>query len=112
MARPARCRRAKRSSPRRREPVDRHTLTGSVVDRRQHSGDHAFGGKFVPGPRGRGVTGRIVPAEPESEFPRRSLVILEDERIADGYGAAAAARARDDFPAERMVARVLASVDD
>lgn len=59
-----------------------------------------------------GVTGRIVPAEPESEFPRRALMILEDERIAGGYGAAAAARAREEFPADRMVAGVLAAVDD
>ena len=59
-----------------------------------------------------GVTGRIVPAEPESEFPRRTLALLEDDRLAEGYATAAAARAREEFPADRMVAGVLAAVED
>ena len=52
-----------------------------------------------------GETGRIVPALPESELPRRALEIIEDDAIARRYGIAAAARARAEFPADRMVAR-------
>lgn len=52
-----------------------------------------------------GETGRIVPAQPESELPRRALSIIEDDALAGRYGAAAAARAATEFPAERMVAR-------
>ena len=54
-----------------------------------------------------GETGRIVPAEPESELPRRAFGILEDEALARRYGAAAAARAAEQFPAERFVTGLL-----
>ena len=55
-----------------------------------------------------GETGRIVPADPESEFPRRVLGIIEDDELASRYGAAAKARAAAEFPTDRMVAAVLA----
>jgi len=89
------------------------------------SGDVALGGAILDG-MARGVpavavesaaarqliadgqTGRIVPAEPESEFPRRAFGILEDADLAAGYGAAAAARAAEAFSAERFVAGLLA----
>ena len=58
-----------------------------------------------------GETGRIVPAEPESEFPRRALGIIEDDEIAARYGTAAKARAAAEFPSDRMVAAVLAACD-
>ena len=54
-----------------------------------------------------GETGRIVPAEPESELPRRAFGILEDEALARRYGEAAAARAAERFPAERFVTGLL-----
>lgn len=56
-----------------------------------------------------GETGRIVPAEPESEFPRRALGIIEDDGLAARYGSAAKARAAAEFPTDRMVAAVLAA---
>jgi len=52
-----------------------------------------------------GETGRVVPAMPESELPRRTLAILEDDALAARYGAAAAARAAAEFPAAALVAR-------
>jgi glycosyltransferase involved in cell wall biosynthesis len=55
-----------------------------------------------------GETGRIVPADPESEFPRRALGIIEDDEIAARYGTAAKARASAEFPRDRMVAAVMA----
>lgn len=58
-----------------------------------------------------GSTGRIVPAEPESEFPRRSLGILEDDALAASYAAAARQRAETEFPVERMIAAMLASIE-
>jgi len=85
------------------------------------SGDVALGGAILDG-MARGVpavavesdaarqliadgqTGRIVPADPESEFPRRAFGILEDADLAAGFGAAAAARAAAAFSAERFVA--------
>ncbi|NCY03335.1 MAG: glycosyltransferase family 1 protein, partial [Planctomycetia bacterium] len=57
-----------------------------------------------------GETGRIVPADPESEFPRRALGILEDDALAARYAAAAAARAAAEFPARRMVASLVDAV--
>jgi glycosyltransferase involved in cell wall biosynthesis len=57
-----------------------------------------------------GQTGRIVPAEPESELPRRAFGILEDADLAGRYGAAAAARAAEAFSAERFVAGLLAAL--
>ena len=56
-----------------------------------------------------GETGRIVPADPESEFPRRALGIIEDDALAARYGIAARARASAEFPADRMVAAVMAA---
>ncbi len=91
------------------------------------SGDVALGGALLDG-MARGVpavaveseaagqlivdgqTGRIVPAEPESELPRRAFGILEDADLASRYGAAAAARAAEAFSAERFVAGLLAAL--
>jgi glycosyltransferase involved in cell wall biosynthesis len=58
-----------------------------------------------------GATGRIVAADPESEFPRRALSIIEDDCLAARYGTAATARAATEFPADRMVAAVMAVCD-
>jgi len=57
-----------------------------------------------------GETGRIVPAVPESEFPRRAFGILEDEPLARRFGAAAAARAATEFSAARFGAGLLAAI--
>ena len=85
------------------------------------SGDVALGGAILDG-MARGVpviavetaaarqlitdgqTGRIVPADPESEFPRRAFGILEDAELARRYAAAGAARAAEAFSVERFVA--------
>jgi glycosyltransferase involved in cell wall biosynthesis len=58
-----------------------------------------------------GETGRIVPAEPESEFPRRALGIVEDDTLAARYGSAAKARAAAEFPRDRMVAAMMAATE-
>jgi glycosyltransferase involved in cell wall biosynthesis len=58
-----------------------------------------------------GETGRIVPAIPESEFPRRAFGIIEDDALATRYGGAGRARAETAFAAERMVAAVIAAID-
>jgi glycosyltransferase involved in cell wall biosynthesis len=58
-----------------------------------------------------GETGRIVPAEPESELPRRALGIIEDDELAVRYGSAAKARAATEFSADRMVAAVMAAIE-
>ena len=58
-----------------------------------------------------GETGRIVPADPESEFPRRALGIIEDDELAARYGTAAKARAAAEFPTDRMIAAVMAACD-
>ena len=58
-----------------------------------------------------GETGRIVAADPESEFPRRALGIIEDDALAARYGSGAKARAAAEFPADRMVAAVMAACD-
>lgn len=58
-----------------------------------------------------GETGRIVPAEPESEFPRRVLGIIEDDGLAARYGIAAKARAAAEFPTDRMVAAIMAAAE-
>jgi glycosyltransferase involved in cell wall biosynthesis len=55
-----------------------------------------------------GETGRIVPADPESEFPRRVLGVLEDEPLAARYATAATSRAAAVFPAAGMAALVAA----
>lgn len=56
------------------------------------------------------VTGRIVPAIPESEFPRRAFNILEDETLTQRYGEAGAARAAADFPPDRFVAGLFSAI--
>ena len=56
-----------------------------------------------------GETGRIVPAVPESEFPRRAFGILEDAELARRFGAAGAARAATEFSAARFGAGLLAA---
>ena len=58
-----------------------------------------------------GETGRIVPADPESEFPRRALGIVEDDTLAARYGSAAKARAAAEFPRDRMVAAMMAATE-
>ncbi len=57
-----------------------------------------------------GVTGRVVPALPESELPRRAFNILEDDEIARRFGEAAAARAATEFSAEQFIAGIVAAV--
>ncbi len=52
-------------------------------------------------------TGRIVTADPESEFPRRAFNILEDDALAARYAAAARIRAAEEFSAATSVARHL-----
>jgi glycosyltransferase involved in cell wall biosynthesis len=69
----------------------------------------------VDGPTARqaiddGETGRIVPAAPESEFPRRVFGILEDSGAAARLGTAAADRMAVRFPAARMVEGLLTAV--
>lgn len=56
------------------------------------------------------VTGRVVPAVPESEFPRRVFNILEDDDLARRYGEAAAERAATEFPAQRFMDAIAAAV--
>jgi glycosyltransferase involved in cell wall biosynthesis len=55
-----------------------------------------------------GETGRVVPALPESELPRRTLEVIEDDALAARLGAAATARAAAIFPADALVARWVA----
>lgn len=50
-----------------------------------------------------GETGRVVPAVPESEFPRGAFTILEDDALAARWAAAARARAAAEFCVRRMV---------
>ena len=57
-----------------------------------------------------GVTGTIVPADPESEFPRRALNLIEDDALAARYGSAARARVAEFFSAESYVAGVEAAL--
>lgn len=57
------------------------------------------------------VTGRIVPAIPESELPRRAFNLIEEPDRAERYAAAARTRAAELFPAERMVAAVAAALE-
>ncbi|MCE9629229.1 MAG: glycosyltransferase family 4 protein [Planctomycetia bacterium] len=58
-----------------------------------------------------GRTGWIVPPLPESEFPRRAFNLLEDDALRARFGAAAAARAAEEFPVERMVAAFAALLE-
>jgi|694.fasta_scaffold107598_3 glycosyltransferase involved in cell wall biosynthesis len=50
-----------------------------------------------------GETGRVVPALPESELPRRAFNIIEDDALAARFAAAARSRAVERFPAAPMV---------
>jgi len=56
-------------------------------------------------------SGRIVAADPISEFPRRALGIIEDDSLAARYGSAARARAVAEFPVARSTAALLASIE-
>lgn len=58
-----------------------------------------------------GVSGRVVPADPESEFPRRAFNVLEDRELAARYGAAAQARAREHFAAGPALVRHVEAVE-
>jgi hypothetical protein len=49
-----------------------------------------------------GETGRVVPALPESELPRRAFNIIEDDALAARFAAAARSRAVERFPAASM----------
>lgn len=51
-----------------------------------------------------GVTGRIAPAIPSSEFPREAFRLLEDPSLASRLGEAARNRAVVHFPADRFLA--------
>lgn len=51
-----------------------------------------------------GETGAIAPAVPESEFPRRAFLLLEDAPLAARLGMNAATRAAASFPAAASVA--------
>jgi len=44
------------------------------------------------------VTGRLVPADPPSEFPRRGLPFLEDEQVFQQFAAASRTHAHEAFP--------------
>ena len=57
------------------------------------------------------VTGRIVPADPESEFPRRAFNVLEDADLAARYGDAARQRAAEQFAAAPALARHVDAVE-
>ncbi len=57
------------------------------------------------------VSGRIVVADPVSEFPRRALGIIEDDSLAARYGSQGRARAAAEFPAARSTAALLASIE-
>lgn len=59
-----------------------------------------------------GVSGWIVPPEPESEFPRRAFMLLENPDEMGRFAAAARARAAEEFPVERMVAGFAAVLDE
>lgn len=58
-----------------------------------------------------GETGRIVDADPESEFPRRAFQILEDRDLASRYAAAARRRAAEHFAAGPALARHVEAVE-
>jgi len=60
-----------------------------------------------------GETGRVVSADPESEFPRRAFNILEDPDLAARYAAAARVRAIGHFadgPAHARLVETVSSV--
>jgi glycosyltransferase involved in cell wall biosynthesis len=91
------------------------------------SGSVAFGGAILDGMArgvpaiavesdaarsliGDDVTGRIVPAVPESELPRRAFNLVEEPGLAERYAAAALTRAAELFPADRMIAAIHAAL--
>ena len=55
-------------------------------------------------------TGRIVPAEPGSEFPRRAMNVIEDAPLAARYAAAAQARAAEHFSIAVSIPRHIEAV--
>lgn len=57
------------------------------------------------------VTGRIVPADPESEFPRRAFNVLENPDEARRYGDAARQRAAEQFAIGPALARHVEAVE-
>jgi glycosyltransferase involved in cell wall biosynthesis len=57
------------------------------------------------------VTGRIVPADPESEFPRRAFNVLEDAGLAARYGDAARQRAAEQFAVGPALERHVQAVE-
>jgi len=58
-----------------------------------------------------GVNGRVVPADPESEFPRRACGILEDPATAARHGAAGRLRAATLFDPRTAAAGYVAAVE-
>ncbi|MEI6238891.1 MAG: glycosyltransferase [Planctomycetia bacterium] len=58
-----------------------------------------------------GVTGRVVAADPESEFPRRAFNVLEDAELATRYGDAARVRVAGQFSAGPALARHVEAVE-
>lgn len=59
-----------------------------------------------------GETGWIVPAVPESEFPRRAFTMLENSEECGRFAAAARSRAAEAFAVDRMVAGFAAVLDE
>ena len=57
------------------------------------------------------VSGRVVSAEPVSEFPRRALAIIEDDGLAARYGSQARTRAAAEFPAARSTEALRGSIE-
>ena len=55
-------------------------------------------------------TGRIVPVEPGSEFPRRAMNVIEDAPLAARYAAAAQARAAEHFSIAVSIPRHIEAV--
>jgi glycosyltransferase involved in cell wall biosynthesis len=56
-------------------------------------------------------TGRIVPAVPESELPRRAMNVIEDDSLWERYSAAARARAEELFAIGGSIPRQIAVVE-
>jgi glycosyltransferase involved in cell wall biosynthesis len=58
-----------------------------------------------------GLTGRVVPAAPESELARRANEILENPGVAARYAEACRTRATEAFAAEPAASRLVAAVE-
>lgn len=58
-----------------------------------------------------GFNGRVVPADPESEFPRRAFQIFEDTALAARYAAGARQRAATIFDPRTAAAGYVAAVE-